>query len=220
MLLGAGTAARTSPPINHSPFVRLSSPTFAGPSEVRNGIALGFEDALGLARALGTLGGPYAPVALQLLKVCGWQAHRGVWVGWQACGGGTLAGRGAGMCAAGWARMQGSGQWWENRKADPATKDWTQWLPGVLVTVAATAGFTLPYTPPYLPTQSPTFPPSLPPSPLQDLTITVAHPQYCAASLAAASRPSFARRLAKLWQQLTTPAERCGRCWLSGVLAL
>lgn len=41
----------------------------AGPVEVRTGATLGFEDALGLARALSLLGGNYTPVAQQLLKV-------------------------------------------------------------------------------------------------------------------------------------------------------
>lgn len=36
---------------------------------MRSGVALGFEDALGLARALSMLGGGYTAVALQLLKV-------------------------------------------------------------------------------------------------------------------------------------------------------
>ena len=37
--------------------------------DVRAGATLGFEDALGLARALSLLGGDYTPVAQQLLKV-------------------------------------------------------------------------------------------------------------------------------------------------------
>ncbi|KAL4440152.1 hypothetical protein ABPG75_003153 [Micractinium tetrahymenae] len=89
----------------------LSHPNAAGiwPAEVRSGVALGFEDALGLARALSMLGGSYAPVALQLLK---------------------------------------------------------------------------------------------------DLTITAAHPLYCSVALPTNTRSSFARRLAQLWQQMTTPEQR------------
>lgn len=41
----------------------------AGPVDVRAGATLGFEDALGLTRALSLLGGSYTPIAQQLLKV-------------------------------------------------------------------------------------------------------------------------------------------------------
>ena len=44
---------------------------------------------------------------------------------------------------------------------------------------------------------------------MQDLTVTAAHPHYCSASLQPHARASFTRRLAALWQQFTTPAERC-----------
>lgn len=42
----------------------------------------------------------------------------------------------------------------------------------------------------------------------QDLTTTAAHPQYCLVTLPFNMRASFARRLAQLWQQLTTPEQR------------
>ncbi|PSC67596.1 hypothetical protein C2E20_8752 isoform B [Micractinium conductrix] len=89
----------------------VGAPNAAGvwPTEVRGGTSLGFEDALGLARSLGRLGGAYKPVALQLLK---------------------------------------------------------------------------------------------------DLTAVLAHPHYLSASLPAVSWPSFARRLAQVWEQMATPQER------------
>ena len=43
---------------------------------------------------------------------------------------------------------------------------------------------------------------------LQDLTVTVSHPHYCAAVLSPASQPAFVRRLVALWTQLTTAEER------------
>ncbi len=42
----------------------------------------------------------------------------------------------------------------------------------------------------------------------QDLTVAVAHPHYCAATLPATAQPAFVRRLVALWKQLTTPEER------------
>ena len=80
-------------------------PPPAGPTEVRGGTSLGFEDALGLARSLGRLGGAYKPVALQLLKVSGgWSAtcqmllrhvsaaHSSCGFSLAACGAGAAAG--------------------------------------------------------------------------------------------------------------------------------
>ena len=83
----------------------LPPPPPAGPTEVRGGTSLGFEDALGLARSLGRLGGAYKPVALQLLKVSGgWSAtcqmllrhvsaaHSSCGFSLAACGAGAAAG--------------------------------------------------------------------------------------------------------------------------------
>lgn len=38
--------------------------------------------------------------------------------------------------------------------------------------------------------------------------MTAAHPHYASAALTAPAQAAFVRRLAALWQQLTTPAER------------
>lgn len=164
---------------------------------MRSAPVLALEDALGLARALGALGGAYAPVARRLLQVRRRGASRA------AARGGKQAGW-RGLRQACSSRLD-AGLAHSPLTARPPPPSSPTWVPhSVDITPVSTSS---PAPPTHLPN---TTPPRT-----QDLTVCLAHPQYADVALQPAAQPhaqaSAARRLAQLWLQLTSVEERCAR---------